>query len=536
MLNAAARSKLIYLALAAALLLPLVWLGQPASRTADKLHPGGILAQQRQQYRLSQANLGKIDPASETIKLATLGMRSIAANLLWHQAEEYKLKKDWTRLSAVYQQIAYLQPNFVEVWRFQAWNLSHNIAAEWDDYRQRYQYTLRGIDFLQQGLEYNEDDPRLLMTIGWFALHRVGRSDERRQFRQMFREDDDFHRRQVVHERDNFLYARDYYRLSEQAVEHPHDDSRLVQVSVSPPLFFSRAAMAQAGYAAALEDDHALALEAVAQKGFTSLPRREAWNDYETRFAEIDVEMTARILAAWQQFARQWRDLAARKFIAPSGVPYYMQDLERADRERKAAAARLDALLPGMREKIRQEKIAQLPEDIRRAFDKLPGLRTQKEQELAAQAIGPIFVYHDDLVERADAAQRADARKLADEANRLDAWYDAISSNRETVNFNYWAERAVLEQETEARLARQHVHRATVAYHDADLVRARSLYDRSFAEWRKVIDRHPVLTDDPTGLLMIDAIHQYEHTLDQLDEPFPKDFILDNLRKSIMAQ
>ena len=63
--------KIIYAVAIAALLLPLSWLSQPATTQSD----GGVLAQMREEHHLSQADLGEIDPTSETIKLATLGMR-----------------------------------------------------------------------------------------------------------------------------------------------------------------------------------------------------------------------------------------------------------------------------------------------------------------------------------------------------------------------------------------------------------------------------------------------------------------------------
>ena len=85
----------------AALLLPLSWLSQPATTESD----GGILAQVREENHLSQADLGEIDPTSETIKLATLGMRGVAANILWEKANEYKREEDWTNLSATLEQI-----------------------------------------------------------------------------------------------------------------------------------------------------------------------------------------------------------------------------------------------------------------------------------------------------------------------------------------------------------------------------------------------------------------------------------------------
>ncbi|HWC88711.1 MAG TPA: IRE (iron responsive element), partial [Pirellulales bacterium] len=205
--------KVVYLGLMALLLLPLYWLSQPSTTaTAEQPgSPGGALAQKREEFKLGQASLGKIDPAGETIRLATLGMRGIAANILWAKADEYKMKEDWTNLSATLEQIAYLQPNYIGVWQHQSWNLSYNVSYEFDDYHQRYACIIKGIEYLQKGIEYNSNDPRLLSGVGWFASNKIGTADEHLQFRRLFREDDDFHRRQKIQQRDNWLFGKAYF-------------------------------------------------------------------------------------------------------------------------------------------------------------------------------------------------------------------------------------------------------------------------------------------------------------------------------------
>ncbi len=118
----------------------------PATTTKE----GGKLAQLRKEYKLAQVNLGEVDPASETIKLATLGLRGVAVNLLWEKANYYKKVEDWTNLTATLEQLAKLQPNFITFWKFQAWNLTYNVSVEFDDYHDRYYYVRRGIEFLQR--------------------------------------------------------------------------------------------------------------------------------------------------------------------------------------------------------------------------------------------------------------------------------------------------------------------------------------------------------------------------------------------------
>ena len=125
---------LLALVAIAGLLIPLSALSQPA----DSSSPGGKLARLRTAYGLAQANLGEVDPTSETMRLATLGLKNVAVTLLWDRVNHYKKVEDWTNLSAALEQMTKLQPNFYSVWDFQAHNLSYNISVEFDDYHDRY--------------------------------------------------------------------------------------------------------------------------------------------------------------------------------------------------------------------------------------------------------------------------------------------------------------------------------------------------------------------------------------------------------------
>ena len=187
--------KVAYGVAIAVLLFPLALLSSPASLNDE----GGKLARLRNdpQHPLSQASLGEIDPASETMKMATLGLRGAAASVLWHKAHSFKKTEDWDNLGATLNQIAKLQPNYVSVWEYQAHNLSYNVSMEFDDYRQRYRWVKKGIEYLVDGTRYNRNHPkshsRLLWNVGWFCGHKIGIADEHRLYRRLFRDDDDFH-------------------------------------------------------------------------------------------------------------------------------------------------------------------------------------------------------------------------------------------------------------------------------------------------------------------------------------------------------
>jgi hypothetical protein len=186
--------KIVYLSVIALLLLAMFQLSRPATSAGKGVqgNPGGTLAQLRNKYHLSQAQLGEIDPTSVTIKLATLGLRGVAANILWEKANDYKMKKDWTNFGATLNQITKVQPNFLNVWTNQAWNLSYNVSVEFDDYRERYRWVIKGFNFLSEGIKYNEGQPRLPFEMGRYVSQKIGKADEVKQYRRLFAADTDY--------------------------------------------------------------------------------------------------------------------------------------------------------------------------------------------------------------------------------------------------------------------------------------------------------------------------------------------------------
>ncbi len=188
------RRKMIYTVLIVVLLIPLYVLGQPQTRSKDGNANGGLLAQIRSRYKIGQADLGEIDPASESMRLATLGLRGFAAAALWHKAQYYKNEFYWDRYKATLDQIALLQPHSLNVWDHQAHNLTYNIAVEFDGYKERYEWIKKGIDFLIRGTKFNQHQPILQWTLGIYTGQKIGISDEKKQYRQLFRNDEKYHK------------------------------------------------------------------------------------------------------------------------------------------------------------------------------------------------------------------------------------------------------------------------------------------------------------------------------------------------------
>ncbi len=481
--------KIIYACIIAALLLPLSWLSQPQTTEAD----GGRLAQLRKEYSLGQAQLGEIDPASETIKLATLGMRGVAANLLWDKANEYKKNEDWVNLSATLEQIARLQPNFVSVWIFQGWNLSYNISVEFDDYHDRYYWVIRGVDFLKEGAQYNTDEPRLLSKIGYTLGNKIGRADEKVLFRQLFREDDDFHGDRPKTQRDNWLVGREWLLKAQDTVA-----KGVPLRGESPLLFYSHPVMCLINYAEAIEEDGV--------------------------FGEVAKD-------AWRKAANAWTEYSNRDLPTRMNTFARLSEMESYQDKSKRAQAELAKVTPeGLAEKILAEKVASLPEESREIYEMSPDDRTPEQAQMAAMMARELAVRHLEIADRIQGPERAKALQAAQEATYADEIANLIDIDRGIVNYNYWKLRCEVEPTEQALSARKLLHDADDAFVRAQVIEAKELYDEGLKGWRMVLDAHPdLLEHSGTVDELMDSIKHYQNLLNQLDQKFPEPFVLQDV-------
>ena len=479
----------------AVLAVGMMWLSAPATVTKDGgRNPGGQLAELRNKYRLAQVNLGEVDPASETIKLATLGLRGVAVNLLWEKANYYKKVEDWTNLTATLEQLAKLQPNFIIFWQFQAWNLTYNVSVEFDDYHDRYYYVRRGIEFLKEGERYNVDHPRLLWDLGWFIGQKIGRADEHVQYRRLFKADDDFHPPdRTLEERDNWLVGREWYEKAIDSVDHRgHSLGRK-----SPRDFYSSPAKSQMNYAEAIEEE-----------GYFEKARR-----------------------AWIKAAEDWRDFGNTIIEHSTGVKLQLGSQPRLEKELAETRAKLDAMAPGVREKLAEEKRQALTTADRELLD-TPGEKLTPEQAEQRHQLEPKLQVTDrDVAERIAREQPENANQalqLASELERQETRLRYTINYKRDANYDYWQTRADFEQTRSALDAREAMYDARKAFENADLPQAKELYQKGFAKWRLVIDEFPSVLDEEahTGEDILEYIKRYRDVLDQLDETLGEDFPL----------
>jgi len=415
--------------------------------------------------------------------------------LLWDRANHYKKVEDWTNLSAVLEQMTKLQPNFYSVWDFQAHNLSYNISVEFDDYHDRYAWVMKGIEFLRQGISYNLREPRLLGRMGWFIGQKIGKADEKKQYRRLFKADDDFHERdrpgRTLPERDNWLVGREKYRAGQQIADSG------APLKTTALIYHSEPMMTAINYARSLEED-----------GTFGDAARDGWKlagDEMRRFSVREIPTT------WE---------------VPIRLGMREAELARADR----VAGELEQLLPGRFKAIEESKRASLTADQKAAIDVSPLERTDAQHADARAATEIVKVDWPMVVRDAPADVRVRAKELLRQYTEAKETADIIDRYREIVNFDVWRATCEAEVTEPAIKAREAMWRAEREFENARLQTAKQAYEESFAAWREVLDASPVLRADHIVKDDInEVVDRYRKLLEQLDEPFPKSFPLQDI-------
>ena len=492
------RRKLIYLAVMVAMLIPLYLLGQPAGGDGDL---GGRLSMMRNEYNIAESDLGEISPASETMKLASLGLRGVAATLLWNKAHEYRVMHEWDRLKAALNNIALLQPHFDKVWEHQAHNLAYNVSTEFDDYRQRYEMVREGTEFLTRGLRQNTNATRLVWYTGWFYGAKMGMSDEKIQFRRLFADDEVLHEsllnenisvdspeaRGPLGKPDNWLVGRLWLNQGYEIVESG------VKIRRQTPLNF-----------------------------YETGPK---WRLKHAESIESEGILDQRAQNAWRLASEDWAGFGQRSIPTTSTFTIQLAELDVLKAQREQKIEQFRQLNVEAFDAARQQLVDALPDEFK-AFYQLPSEELTYEQRALLPSILDGLVPNLTAIARAseDDNIRLASVNLIDEITDLNERIIKTNGYRTQINYPYWESLAFAEQEEQTVEARRLIYEAEKANAAAELEESIRLYEQAFAIWEKIFDKYPLLTLDDTAEDLFASIRRYMVITDS--DEIPEDFPL----------
>ena len=105
------------------------------------------------------------------------GFRGLISNALWIRATELQDEDKFFEMAQLADWITKLEPNFVQVWLVQAWNMAYNISVKFKDYPDRWRWVKRGFELLRdEGLKYNPNEILIYRELAWIFQHKLGQN------------------------------------------------------------------------------------------------------------------------------------------------------------------------------------------------------------------------------------------------------------------------------------------------------------------------------------------------------------------------
>jgi len=486
--------KIIYIAMIGGLIIPLSLIALPETRDADgKIKSaGGVLSRLRNEHALSQARLSEVDPASETMKLASLGLRGIAVNVLWSQATEQKKNGDYDGLNSTLQALTKIQPSFIRVWEYQAHNLAYNVSMEFDDYESRYHWVKKGLNFLKSGIRYNKQDHRITDNLGFFTGNKMGKSDEKESFRRIFGSDFEFHEqmsdridpesyelREYGH--DSWKMAYQWYNYSRNMV-----DSGVAKKQRNDMIFFMFRPSQIRNMGLSLQAEHP-----------TGSVIQEVWRDsYE-----------------------EWQDYGEQELVNTLGIRIKLNGSIRIEDKLRRLRKDLDALVPeGTRRQLTQELLpnSRLTEEEQAEYQilsELPADQFSNDEQQRWRFLSNALKTEVAKLDQRIAAEAAKenlvaATEIVSEIVRSQQELRTINRDNETVNYPYWDSRTRTESEAATVVAQYALYEAQQQWKQSiyedefdydyrtkekTITRkgAITLYNEAFEYWQPIITANP---------------------------------------------
>ncbi len=474
--------KIAYVAAIVLLLGPLFAMGRPKS---------GMIGQLRAKYKMGESNLGELDPTSESMRLGTLGMKGIAATILWIRADYYKEEKYFDRFSATLNQISKLQPHFISVWQHQAHNLSYNVAPEFEDYRQRYEWIKKGVDYLIRGTKLNDRKPILQYDLGHYVGNKLGKADEHVYYRSLYSKDQEFH----TYFRDQGLVG-----IETSALDYNQKPDNWL----TGKLWFDQAVALYEAGATIKKSPHLL------------MSYSPLWQMYYGEAIESEGILDQRAGFAWKQGGAEWANFGTKSLYQ------FRQVADLTLLSRKETYAEMETLQKQFDElaveaKTKAEQLIRkgIPADILKKLEIPEKDRSDEDKSLVVDLERKLVPSMQQIAAQLPPSSQLQGLEIARKLIFLKDFLRDIESYRSQVNYDYWETRAQAEQREDMLEARSLTFKADQMINEANVPGAIEAYEKAWKLWHKLFSRYPSMITEEVGDDVVKSVGRYKKLIDE---------------------
>ena len=130
----------------------------------------------QKEYKMNRTVNNPDIPPSLSVTTFALGpLRNLVADALWWRAIQQQDRGEYFDSLQLTDWITKLQPTYPSIWAYQAWNMAYNIAHDFANPDDRWQWILRAIELLRdEGLKYNPDDTVIRHELARMFYDRIG--------------------------------------------------------------------------------------------------------------------------------------------------------------------------------------------------------------------------------------------------------------------------------------------------------------------------------------------------------------------------
>lgn len=235
-------------------------------------------------------------------------------------------------------------------------------------------------------------------------------------------------------------------------------------------------------------------------------------------------------LRAWQSALADWQAFGRRDIVATTGEIVQLASVDALLKEHDRLDDQLEAVAGDVHARMVEEKRNALPPEERELL--LEQLRDPARRNEVNQLTGKTYVSWEEVVEQLAGEKKKRAEALSLRRSEVADLYARTDNYSNQINYADWLLRCTYESEEATVQAREHIYKGELALQvDADMLAAQEFYEKGFAKWRLVLDKHKELLNDNLLLQeLIEPIHRYQQVMvNGLDNEFPDPFVLQDV-------